>query len=565
METKSVLEKSDLTKQETIKEQGRFLRGDLSEDLKSPKNKVSNNSSELLKFHGIYQGMDRDSVQKKSEGPSEKKWEFMARLRLPAGRMKAQQLLSLFPLVDHYGNGSIRATTRESIQFHGIAKGNLKTHIQKINDVLLTTMGACGDVVRNVMAPPAPLKDSKYERILEDALTLSNHFYPKTNAYHEIWHDGEELTRSEIEPLYGKSYLPRKFKMAIALPEDNSVDVLTNDCAIIALFKGQELMGYNLAIGGGMGMSHNNPHTYPRLASPFLFVRPDDLVSAVEGIVKVHRDYGDRTNRKHARLKYLVEEKGTAWIREKFKDFYKGEFFDYWSHPPFEIPDHTGFHPQGDGLWYFGLPLASGRIFGFIKSAIEDILRTFECDIIFTPDQNLIFCHLKKEDQQTLLDILKKWGVKTPDQLSALDKKFMTCVALPSCGKALAEAERVRGQLLVKVEEKWQQYFSKDKKLSLRLVGCPNGCARPYASEIGLVGRLPGVYSLYIGGNWEGTRLNSKMFDQVSFAQIPDVLDELFKVYAQNLRPFEFFGDFCFRWGESPLKNIILKHFPKLL
>ncbi|MEE2744457.1 MAG: NADPH-dependent assimilatory sulfite reductase hemoprotein subunit [Bdellovibrionota bacterium] len=546
----------DLTKQEIIKIEGRFLRGDLSQDLKGPKNKVSNPSSELLKFHGIYQGLDRD---KKRE---EKKWEFMARLRLPAGRIKAKQLLSLFPLVDQYGNGTLRATTRESIQFHGIAKGNLKKHIQKINDALLNTMGACGDVVRNVMAPPAPLKDYRYEKILQDALTLSDHFYPKTRAYHELWLDGEELRSSEAEPLYGKSYLPRKFKMAITLPEDNSVDVLSNDCAIIAIFKKNKLLGYNLAIGGGMGMSHNNPNTYPRLASPFFFVGPDDLISAVEGIVKVHRDYGDRTNRKHARLKYLVEEKGTAWVKEKFKNYYKGETFDYVNHPPFKIPDHTGLHSQGDGLWYFGLPLASGRIQGPVKSAIEEILRAFGSDVIFTPDQNIIFCHLKKEDHPNVLKILKKWDVQTPDQLTTLDKKFMTCVALPSCGKALAEAERVRGQLLKKVEEKWLQHFCKGKKLSLRLVGCPNGCARPYSSEIGLVGRLPGIYSLYLGGNWEGTRLNTKVFDQVPFHQIPDVLDELFKVYKYSSH--EFFGDFCFNLGTPALKDIILKRFPNL-
>jgi len=353
--------------------------------------------------------------------------------------------------------------------------------------------------------------------------------------------------------------------MALTIPEDNSVDVMTNDCALVAIFKGHKIVGYNMAIGGGMGMSHNNPNTYPRLASPFLFFKPNDLIQAVEALVKVFRDYGDRTNRKHARLKYLVEEKGIEWVKEKFKTYFQGDFFDFMAHDPFKVPDHTGFHSEGNGLWYFGLPLSSGRIIGPDKMAIKEILETFGCDVVFTPDQNIIFSHLKESDKSILESILKKWMIKAPQDLSFLDKKFMTCVALPSCGKALAEAERVREPLLKKIEGKWLAYFPKKKKLSLRLVGCPNGCARPYACEIGLVGRLPGIYSLYLGGNWEGTRLNKQIFEKITFNEIANVLDILFKFYAESLKPSELFGDFCHRSGPEVLRTIVLNHFPKLI
>src|SRR5947209_6615635 len=356
-----------ISKAEAIKQQSRQLRGNLARDLADTTTPFDNAGYSLLKFHGIYQGYDRDSATERKQRGEDKVWQFMVRVRIPGGRLTADQYLALDDLADRYANGSLRVTTRQSIQFHGVLKPGLKAAIAAINEVLLTSLAACGDVVRTVTTVPAPIRNAVHRRLEEDARRLSTHLLPKTGAYHEIWVDGEKVTpEEEPDPLYGERYLPRKFKLGLAIPEDNTIDVLTNDLAIVALFDGsageERLAGYNFFLGGGHGMTHNKPETYPRLATPVAFIEPDDLLDAAAAVVRLHRDWGDRGNRRHARLKYVIAERGEEWARERLSEDLGRPLEPCRPMPDFAVPDHLGWHGQGDGKLYLGLPIASGRI-----------------------------------------------------------------------------------------------------------------------------------------------------------------------------------------------------------
>ena len=310
----------NISKAEGVKQQSRQLRGRLAEDLAHVTQPFDKQGYSLLKFHGVHQGYDRDSATERKQRGDDKVWQFMVRVRIPGGRLTAAQYLALDALAERYANGSLRVTTRQSVQFHGVAKRGLKQTIAAINAALLTTLAACGDVVRTVTTVPVPLRDPIHRRLEEDARRLSTHLLPQTGAYHEIWLDGEKVTESGPDPLYGERYLPRKFKIGLAIPDDNTIDVLTNDLGIVALFEGGQLAGYNFFLGGGHGMTHNNPTTYPRLATLVAFVEPDDLLEAAAAVVRLHRDWGDRGNRRHARLKYVIAEKGEDWARERLSD-----------------------------------------------------------------------------------------------------------------------------------------------------------------------------------------------------------------------------------------------------
>src|SRR5438445_11450131 len=408
-----------ISKAEAIKQQSRQLRGNLARDLADTAHPFDKTGYSLLKFHGIYQGYDRDSATERKQRGDDKVWQFMVRVRIPGGRLTADQYLALDALADSHANGSLRITTRQSIQFHGVVKSGLKAAIAEINGVLLTTLAACGDVVRTVTTVPAPIRDAVHTRLENDARGLSTHLLPTTGAYHEIWVDGEKVTPDEepVDPLYGERYLPRKFKIGLAIPGDNTIDVLTNDLAIVALFDGDKLAGYNFLLGGGHGMTHNNPKTYPRLATPVAFVEPEDLLEAAAAVVRLHRDHGDRGNRRHARPPYVVAENGEDWARARLSEYLGKQLEPCRQMPGFVVPDHLGWHEQGDGKLYLGIPVSSGRIAGEIRAALREIVSRFRCDPILMPSQDILLSEIRPEDRGAIEAILREHGVRLADDM----------------------------------------------------------------------------------------------------------------------------------------------------
>ena len=551
-----------VSKAEAVKQQSRQLRGNLAHDLAETAAPFDNTGYSLLKFHGIYQGYDRDSATERKQRGEDKHWQFMVRVRIPGGRLTAAQYLALDALADRWGDGSLRVTTRQSIQFHGVVKAGLKATIAEINGALLTTLAACGDVVRTVTTVPAPIRDAVHARLESDARRLSAHMLPKTGAYHEIWVDGEKMAGEEPEdPLYGARYLPRKFKIGLAVPEDNTIDVLTNDLGIVALFEGEQLAGYNFLIGGGHGMTHNKPETYPRLATPVAFVEPDDLLPAAAAVVRLHRDWGDRGNRRHARLKYVIAERGEEWARERLSEDLGKELAPCRPMPDLQVPDHLGWHEQGNDRLYLGVPVASGRIVDAgharLRSALRAVVARFGCDPILMPSQDIILSEIEPADRPKITALLKQHGVRPAEELLPVERWALACPALPTCGLALTEAERVRDEIVGAIAERLARWGLSDERLSVRITGCPNGCARPYSGDIGIVGRVPGFYSLYVGGDFAGTRLNEVVAERLDIAGIAEALDPLFALFASARRTGEGFGDFCHRIGIAALQQIV--------
>lgn len=551
-----------ISKAEALKRGSRHLRGTVADGLVADAVNFGDGNEALLKFHGTYQGFDRDSATARKQQGLDKLWQFMVRARIPAGRLTAEQYLALDAIAGAYAGGNMRVTTRQGIQFHAVAKGDLKATIAEINQALLTTLAACGDVVRNVIASPAPVASPVYRKLAEDAKLLANHLLPQSRAYHEIWLGGEKIvsTEAEIEPLYGEAYLPRKFKIAIADPSDNGIDVLANDLALISRFDGDRLEGYILALGGGLGMTHNKPKTYARLATPVAFIRPDQLVRAAEAAVRLHRDYGDREDRRHARLKYIIAERGEAWAKARLEEDLGEELADPPALPRFHVPDHMGWHPQGDGRWYLGLPTDSGRIQDLgavrIRSALAEIARRFKPSFVLQGTQDVILGDIAPEDRDAIDAVLTDHGVAQAKDLLPVERWAMACPALPTCGLALTEAERVRGPIVGSIVEVLRRHGLAEERFSVRITGCPNGCARPYAGDIGIVGRMPGYYAIYVGGDFEGTRLNAKLFEKVAEAEIGEALEPLFAAFARDKRDGEGFGDFCHRLGIERLAEI---------
>ena len=553
-----------LSKAEAIKQQSRQLRGDLAHDLADGTAPFDNAGYSLLKFHGIYQGYDRDSATERKQRGDDKLWQFMVRVRIPGGRLTAAQYLALDTLADRCANSSLRVTTRQSIQFHGVLKPGLKRTIAEINEALLTTLAACGDVVRTVTTVPAPIRDPVHRRLDEDARRLSTHLLPNTGAYHEIWLDGEKVTPEDDvpDPLYGERYLPRKFKVGLAVPEDNTIDVLTNDLAIVALFEGDRLAGYNFLLGGGHGMTHNKPETYPRLATPVAFIEAEDLLAAAAAVVRLHRDWGDRGNRRHARLKYVIAEKGEEWARERLSADLGKALAPCRPMVEFRVPDHLGWHEQGDGLLYLGLPVASGRIVdderSRLRTALREIVGRFGADPILMPSQDIILSNIVPEDRLTVTALLRAHNVPLAEDLLPVERWALACPALPTCGLALTEAERVRDDIVGAIAARLRRWGLEHERLSVRITGCPNGCARPYSGDIGIVGRLPGFYSLYVGGDFAGTRLNAAIAERLDIAGIAETLDPLFALFAASRLPNEGFGDFCHRVGYDKLAQALV-------
>jgi sulfite reductase (ferredoxin) len=543
---------------EDVKRGSDGLRGTLAHGLADAAPAFDDASAVLLKFHGIHQGVDRDTAARRQQAGLEREHQFMVRVRVPGGRLNAQQYLALDDLADRHGNGTLRVTARQSLQLHGVLKRELKETVAAIDQALLTTLGAAGDVVHAVTTAAAPISDEKHRRIAADARSLSAHLLPATGAYHEIWLDAERVGGGNEETLYGAGYLPRQFKIGLALPDDNSVDVLTNDLGIIALYDGETLAGYNFALGGGLGMTHNNPRTYPRLASLVAFVAPEDLLAAAAAVVKLHRDHGDRSDRLHARLKYLIAERGEAWAKAQLETYLGKTLAAPRPMPPFRVADHHGWHEQGDGKLYLGLAVPSGRIADApagsrLRTALRVICKAFAPDLILTPQQGIILGDIDRAHRLAVETVLDGLGVTRAEALAPVERWALACPALPSCGLALTEAERVRTPLIGEIRRELARHGLDGERLSVRITGCANGCARPYAGDIGIVGRMSGFYTLWIGGDFAGTRLSVPLLDCVPYAQVAGRLGVLFSLFAAERRTGEGFGDFCHRLGAERL------------
>ena len=552
------------SKVELTKRGSAHLRGTIAEELADASDSFATDSAQLLKFHGVYQQVDRDTATALKQDGCAKTHRLMVRMKIPGGCLTPEQYLVADDLAGACADGSLRITTRQDFQLHGVIKGDLAPTVAEINTALITTFGACGDVVRNVVTTPAPVADAVHRRLRDDAVRLSNHFLPATRAYHEIWLDGSPLPESagaETEPLYGATYLPRKFKIGLATPDDNSADVLTNDLAVIAFFDGERLLGYDFALGGGLGMTHNKPETYPRLATPIAFVEPDGLLTAAEAVVCLQREHGDRSNRRHARLKYLVAEKGAEWVKAALERILGRPLAPPLPLPRLSVPDHLGWHPQGDGKWWLGVPVASGRIADRggvrLRSALREIVTEHAPGVVLTPDQNILLAGLPRGARRRIEAALGRHGVALREHISEVERWALACPALPTCGLALAEAERVRAPLVAAIEAALARHGLGEERLSVRITGCPNGCARPYAGDIGIVGRMPGHYAVYVGGDFAGTRLSFRLLDKVPLAGVAPALEPLFAVFAARRRPGEGFGDVCHRLGAEALGQAI--------
>lgn len=552
-----------LSHNELLKNSVPTLAGTIGATLADPAlDRFSEDDGQFLKFHGIYQQDDRD---KRKTG---KHYMFMVRGRIPGGVLSAAQYLAFDALADSYGNQTLRITSRQSFQFHGIVKTGLGKVMRGINDCLLDTLAACGDVNRNVMAPSTPATSRFGNEVLQDARRVSEALLPKTKAYHAIWVEGVQLNleaeenKEFVDPLYGKTYLPRKFKSAFAIPPLNDTDVFTNDLGLIAIEEAGRLVGYNLVVGGGLGMSHGNKETFPRIGDLIGFLTPEKLVDVARGVLMVHRDFGDRTNRKHARLKYVLEEKGAAWFRQELE---KRLGYSLSEARPFTFKkqgDLFGWYRQEDGRWFLGLYVETGRIKDregcTLKAALKQIAEKYAPEVRLTPSQNLLLVNINEADRAGVNAILKSHGVPVEQQGSLLGRASMACPALPTCGLALAESERYLPALLGRIEGLLSEVGLADQEIIIRMTGCPNGCARPYMAEIGFVGKAPGKYNMYLGGNEASTRLNKPYKESVKDADILNELRPLLSRYAKDRAAGERFGDWCERvvWKEQATATV---------
>jgi sulfite reductase (NADPH) hemoprotein beta-component len=539
---------------EAIKTESHLLRGTIAQEMADTSTgAISEPNAQLTKFHGLYLQDDRDLRLTLKKAGKEKAYIFMLRVRLPGGRATPKQWLVLDKLAEKLAAPSLRLTTRQTFQFHGVLKGNVKPLIKGMHQALLDSIAACGDVNRNVMAPPNPERSPLLQQVYDQAKVWSEYALPKTHAYHEIWLDDELVAggEKESEPLYGATYLPRKFKTGFALPPSNDVDIFSQDLGFIAIAENDRLVGYNVTVGGGLGMSHGNAETFPRLADVLGFI-PADKVNAIgEAVLLTQRDYGDRANRKHARLKYTIEDRGIAWFKAEVE---KRSGLVFGAARPFEfktIEDPLGWHRGVDDRWFYGLHILSGRIKDLpgwpLKTALREIAEIHTGDFRLTPSQNLSIAGVTAKQKPVIETILAKHGLAGENNQSRLRLNALSCVALPTCGLALAESERALPEILQKFETVLDEAGLKDDAISLRVTGCPNGCARPYLAEIGLVGRAPNKYALYLGASYIGTRLNRLVAPSVTIDEAVALVAPIIKRYALERRDGEGFGDFCER------------------
>ena len=545
-----------LSDSEGLKSASNYLRGTIADGLLDlTTGSLSDKDQQLIKFHGSYQQDDRDLRPNRRKHKLEKAFSFMVRVRAPGGVTTPDQWLKLDHLGTQYANGTIKLTTRQSFQFHGIIKSNLKRTIAEVNAVAMSTIAACGDVNRNVMCAPNPYLSEAHSRAMDDARAVATHLTPSTRAYHEVWLDGEKVESSEeeVEPIYGKTYLPRKFKITIAVPPSNDVDLYADCLGFIAIVEDGKLVGYNVAVGGGMGSTHGNEATYPRVSDVIGFCTREQVVDVAEKVVLVQRDFGDRVNRAHARFKYTVDDHGPDWILAKLNE-YLG--YDLGPIRPFEFEDNGdrfGWVEDPTGNSHFTLYVEGGRVLDTaaypLRTGLREIAKIHRGDFRLTANQNLIIANITPETRGKIAELLASHGMEESHLKSGLRLNSLACVALPTCALALAEAERYLPNLLTDLEEAIEANGLRHDAITIRITGCPNGCSRPFISEIGVVGRGPGRYNVYLGGGFAGQRL-SKLFRQdVADGDIKKELAPVIARYAKEREDGERFGDFCIRAG----------------
>jgi sulfite reductase (ferredoxin) len=572
-----------VSKVEVLKQKSNFLRGPINTELTDGNPFFSQDGIQILKFHGSYQQKERDLEKNKIKG-EEAQYSMMLRTRSPGGIIPWQLYSALDKLCDKYGNHTLRATTRQGFQIHGILKENLKTVIADITRNMGSTVGACGDINRNVMAPSAPFKNKpEYDYAREYAFKIADLLAPQAGAYYDIWLDGEvavtsseasEVTEarnrqgtgtaktniSDVEPIYGIQYLPRKFKIAIAVAGDNSVDLYTNDLALVVITNAQkELEGFNVYVGGGLGRAHNNDATIVRMADSIGFVPVAKIYDVIKAIVAVQRDYGDRHNRRHSRFKHILHEWGVEKFKQVLLEYYPTKLDDSRALPDFKYQDYLGWHEQGDGKYFVGVSIENGRVSDRedlqLKTALREISEKFHHDFVLTPNHNLLITEIAADEKEEIQKILDRCRVLAPDKIDSLVRYSMACPAFPTCGLAIAESERALPSVLARVRKLLVRLGLDQETFVTRMTGCPNGCARPYMAELAFVGSAVDEYQIWLGGSFNSTRLAQPYVQRLHINNLEKGLEPLFVYFKNERTDGEGFGDFCDRMGNEDLRK----------
>ncbi len=549
---------------ESIKEESNFLHGTIDEEIAQGADHFDKSNIQLLKFHGTYQQDDRDKRAELKKAGGGKAFSMMVRLRIPGGRISSDQMLSMLDLCEELGNSTMKITTRQTIQLHGVLKSDLRPTIKRINDIALSTLAACGDVNRNIMCCPAKRADQVHgemERLTDE---LTEAMAPRTPAYHELWltdsESGEKTLEGGgqvVEPLYGATYLPRKFKMGIALPEDNCIDIYTQDIGLLAIVRDGKITGYNVLVGGGMGRTPSAEKTYPALAKRMAFVTPDQTIGVCQAILKVQRDNGNREDRKVARMKYLVNDWGVEKFRTEVERYFGESLADCTDDDVHGFDDHMGWQEQGDGKWSYGLNIENGRLYDNdahqLKAAMRAVCHQFKTEIRMTGHQSVIFTDIEEGDKEKLVDLIKQNNVPLTEETSTVRRWSMSCVALPTCGLAITESERRLPSIIDSLEQPLAKLGLDKERFTIRMTGCPNGCARPYNADLALVGKAKEKYTLFAGGGWLGNRMAYIYKDLVPDNTVVDEIIGIFAAFKANRNGDESLGEFCTRVGKDDL------------
>ena len=588
MVTTPISPTAKVSKVEGIKERSNYLREPLASELLEDTTHFTDAAVQILKFHGSYQQDNRDNRAKGQE----KDYQMMLRTRSPGGFIPAQLYLTLDSLSDRYGNGTLRVTTRQGFQLHGILKKNLKATLGEIIRSMGSTLAACGDVNRNVTAPPAPYKNRpEYGYAWEYANNIADLLTPQTGAYYEIWLDGEKVISAEeapevktarqkdtnginkndpIEPIYGQHYMPRKFKIGVTVPGDNSIDIYTNDLGLVVITDANgQLQGFNILAGGGLGRTHNKEETFPRMADPIGYVDKEDVYDLVKAIVATQRDYGDRGDRRHARMKYILEEWGVEKFRSTVEGYFGQKIAPYQPLPDWKYQDFLGWNEQGDGKLFYGLHVENGRVKNEgsfqLKTALKVIIERFQLPMRLTANHNIILYEIEPKDQEAVEAILKEQGIITnPAEIDPLTRYSMACPAWPTCGLAITESERILPSVIERIRTLLNRLGLTKEEFVIRMTGCPNGCARPYMAELGFVGSAPNSYQLWLGGTADQTRLARPYLDKMAIDDLEKVLEPIFVYFQQDQQNNETFGEFCHRVNFPALQAFSATYTPKM-
>lgn len=553
---------------ESIKTDSNYLHGTISDQIADPVDHFDKSNIQLLKFHGTYQQDDRDARSEAKKTGAGKAYSMMVRLRIPGGRITSKQMLAQLDLCEELGNATLKITTRQTLQMHGIVKDNLRPTIKRINDIQLSTLAACGDVNRNIMCCPAKRTGGIHDEMEKLTDELTEALAPKTPAYHEIWMTDPETGEKTLEgggpieePLYGPTYLPRKFKLGIALPEDNCIDIYTQDVGFLAVVRDDKIIGYNVLAGGGMGTTPSAKKTFPALAKRMAFVTPDQAIGVAQAILKVQRDNGNRSDRKVARMKYLIAEWGIEKFRAAVEEYFGSKLQDCTEDDVHGFDDHMGWQEQGDGKWSYGLNIENGRLYDNdshqLKAALRAVCHEFDTELRMTGHQSLIFTDIEESDKDKLISLIEQNNTPTTEQTSTVRRWSMSCVALPTCGLAVTESERRLPSIIDGLEAPLAKLGLDKERFTIRMTGCPNGCARPYNADLALVGKTKGKYTLFAGGGWLGNRLAYVYKDLVPDDEVVDEMIGIFAAFKANREGDESLGTFCTRVGQEDLEAMV--------